>query len=231
MIDNFGTNKKSLPIPGNITRRDFLKYSGIAVISVGACGFLTSADGAPIPISQGYLLVDTKKCQGCLTCMLSCSLVHEGKENLSLSRIQVLQNPFEKYPDDIRQIQCRQCPIPACMLACDTGALHVDTANGNVRLVDYSKCNGCLKCIAACPYTPGRALWNFKAGHAQKCDLCVATPYWNEKGGPGGKQACVTFCPLKAIQFTSTLPAQGAPDGYTVNLRDSAWAALGYPIK
>jgi len=63
----------------------------------------------------GQLLVDTKKCQGCMTCMLVCSLVHEGKENLSMSRIQVIQSSFEKYPRDI-EIRC----VESCDLCLDT---------------------------------------------------------------------------------------------------------------
>ena len=30
-----------------------------------------------IPASDGYFLVDVKKCQGFASCMLACSLVHE----------------------------------------------------------------------------------------------------------------------------------------------------------
>ena len=212
-----------------LSRRDFLRYSGIVVISVAAGGVCESASGVDVPASRGYLLVDTKKCQGCLTCMLACSLVHEGRENLSLARIQVVQNPFDKYPVDIRQNQCRQCVRPACLEVCPTGALHADTGHGNVRLVDYAQCIGCKRCIAACPFEPGRSIWNFEERHSQKCDLCVNTPHWNEEGGPGGKQACVELCPMKAIAFTTKIPRQLGDGGYTVNLRDKSWAKLGYP--
>jgi protein NrfC len=60
---------------------------------------------------SGHLLVDKKKCQGCLTCMLACSLVHEGKENLSMSRIQVVQSSFEKYPEDIETRYSESCDL------------------------------------------------------------------------------------------------------------------------
>jgi protein NrfC len=214
------------PAAGQVTRRDFLKWSGIVVISVGAGGIGRLAHGAAgVPQSQGYLLVDTKKCQGCMTCMLACSLAHEGRANLSLARIQVVQDPFEKFPADITQVQCRQCPEPACLNACPTGALHADSANGNVRMVDYDTCNGCKACIAACPFTPGRTIWNFIGNHAQKCDLCVNTPYWTEKGGPGGTQACVKMCPLGAISFTAVLPTD-----YQANLRGTTWGGMGYPM-
>ena len=95
----------------------------------------------------GRLLIDKKKCQGCMTCMLACSLVHEGKENLSLSRIQVLQSYFEKYPNDIQ------------------------------------------------------------ARSGESCDLCLDTPYWKEKGGVDGKQACVEACPVGAVRLSTEMPA------------------------
>ena len=53
-----------------------------------------------------------------MSCMLACSLVHEGGTNPSLSRIQVIQNPFLKWPDDLTIEQCRQCLEPACVEAC-----------------------------------------------------------------------------------------------------------------
>jgi protein NrfC len=216
-----------------ITRRDFLRAAKNVALGtlIGSTipGLIWLDDAiAAIPASGGYLLVDTKKCQGCMTCMLACSLVHEGQENLSLARIQVIENPFEGFPDDIGIEQCRQCVEPACLEICPTGALHVDQENGNVRRVDADACIGCMRCVHACTYPPSRAIWNFEEGHSQKCDLCVETPFWNEKGGPDGKQACVELCPLGAISFTAEIPVQEGDSGYKVNLRGSGWRELGY---
>jgi protein NrfC len=103
-----------------ISRRNFLKLTGSVAAGSGVLSELVwLRDGlAAIPASEGYLLVDTKKCQGCLSCMLACSLVHEGIENLSFARIQILQNSFGKFPDDLTMAQCRQCVEPACVEAC-----------------------------------------------------------------------------------------------------------------
>ncbi len=218
-----------------LTRREFVVGMGGA--GVGAVlggifvhGILLPDEIVALPASEGYLLVDTKKCAACQTCMLSCSLAHEGETSLSLSRIQVVSDPFAGYPEGPQQNQCRQCPYPACVEACPTGANHVDAANGNVRTIDASKCIGCERCIQACPFTPSRVEWNFEEKHSQKCDLCATTPYWDQKGGPGGKQACVELCPLKAIAFTNEIPIQG-DKGYFVNLRkgDATWLAFGFP--
>lgn len=217
-----------------ISRRRFLKLSRDMIVGIGAGGVLTNLVWvkkgiAAIPVSEGYLLVDFKKCQGCVSCMLACSLVHEGVENLSLSRIQIIQDSFQKWPDDVAIEQCRQCVEPACVEACLEGALTIDAKHGNVRRVCKSKCIGCMACVEACPFPPSRAIWNFQENHAQKCDLCVNAPFWEEKGGPDGKQACVEVCPVGAIKFVKETPAQTGEDGYKVNLRGPAWRRLGYP--
>lgn len=224
-----------------VSRRTFLERAGnvVVLISVGGCdiggtskSIVMLEDGkSGIPSSQGYLLVDTKKCQGCMTCMLACSLVHEGKENLSLARIQIIQNPFGKFPDDLTPEQCRQCVDPACLKACPAEALTVDVAHGNVRRINAEKCIGCMKCVEACPYDPSRAIWNFQADRAQKCDLCVDTPHWKRQGGPAGQQACVEVCPLGNIKFTKKIPVQEGDEGYYVNLRGKGWKKLGYSTR
>ncbi len=152
--------------------------------------------------------------------MLACSLVHYGKFSLSLSRIRVVEDILQPFPVDISVHQCRQCIEPACLEACPSGALYVDTDHGNVRIVDEAKCDGCSLCIDACPFNPSMMMWNREKGVAFKCDLCLNTPYWNEKGGPNGKQACVEVCPMKAIAFTRNTPPQ-TDAGYEVNLRVS----------
>lgn len=223
------------------SRRDFLRFTRNAAIGAGAVSALPNLiwldeSVAAIPASEGYLLVDTKKCQGCISCMLACSLVHEGVESLSLARIQIIQNSFEYFPDDLTIEQCRQCVEPACVEVCPTGALRPNAEFGNVRMVDKPTCGGCGACVEACPFIPSRALLapdvNFggkKKG--RKCDLCAAAPYhWDPAGGgPDGKQACVEVCPLSAIKFVREIPEQEGTEGYQVNLRRRHWRRLGYP--
>ena len=211
-----------------VSRRDFFKFSGMAIIGSGiiGCNIFPIGDRK---VTWGFLLVDMKKCQGCLSCMLACSLVHDGIESLSLSRIQVLQNSFGKWPNDLTLIQCRQCVEPACVVACPVGALKPDPAFGGVTTVDIEKCIGCKSCVEACPYTPSRIIWNFKEEHSQKCDLCANAPFWDNAGGPDGKKACVEICPLDAIVFTKVIPEQEGEEGYNVNLRGSQWKKLGFP--
>ncbi len=124
------------------TRRRFLATSAATGCAVVAGPAVLLADGrVVIPNSEGYLVVDTKKCQGCGTCMMACSLAHSGKTSYSESRIQVMQDSFGDWPDDLFIAQCRQCQNAPCVEVCPTGANHVDTKNGNVRRVDPELCS------------------------------------------------------------------------------------------
>jgi protein NrfC len=230
-----GKEKKSEKGRSGISRRNFLRLSKDVLVGIGAGGALThiiwvKKGWAAIPVSEGYLVVDIKKCQGCVSCMLACSLVNDGVENLSLARIQILQNSFQNWPDDVTIEQCRQCVDPACVKACPEGALIADPNSGHVRRVCKEKCIGCMSCVEACPHPPSRAIWNFEENLAQKCDLCSQAPHWEEKGGPGGKQACVEVCPVGAIKFVEQVPEQEGESGYKVDLRGPVWGRLGYPV-
>lgn len=227
------TKRKQKTSFSDVSRREFLKITGTVAIGAGISDLFSQwiwLDDAvaALPASEGYLLVDTKKCQGCMSCMLACSLVHEGRISLTHARIQIMQDSFEKFPDDLTIAQCRQCADPECVKVCPSGALHIDSLNGNVRKVDKGNCIGCKACADACPFSPSRAIWSYEDKHALKCDLCVDSPFWNHKGGPKGKQACVEVCPLNAIQFTKKIPEQKGDTGYKVNLRGESWKKFGY---
>jgi Fe-S-cluster-containing dehydrogenase component len=214
---------------GGMTRRRFLTTTAAAGCAVAAdSGFLLADGRFVIPNSEGFLVVDTKKCQGCGSCMMACSLAHSGTASYSKSRIQIMQNSFGDWPDDLFIAQCRQCQNAPCVEVCPTGANHFDAEHGNVRRVDPELCIGCRMCIQACPFTPARLQWDKVSRHSQKCDLCVDTPYLDEKGGPDGIQACVRVCPVQAIEFTREMPSQTLTDAsYQVNLRDWVWKRLG----
>jgi protein NrfC len=179
-----------------------------------------------MPPSAAYLVHDSTKCAFCQTCMMACSLAHEGKENISLSRIQIDANALGRYPNDLVMNVCRQCVTPVCVEKCPVGACQIDTANGNVRVIDQAKCIGCQTCISACPHLPHRTIWDSVAKKATKCDLCLNTPFWGEKGGPGGKQACVELCPMNAIKLVPQTPPQSEKAGYEVNLRSANYEGL-----
>ena len=221
-----GDKKKS------ILRRDFLAGSGAAIAagalvvrapeSLAIASTQTAGPGAKpsYAASTGYLVHDSRLCLGCQSCMFACSMTHEGEANPSLSRIQIIRDApsFTKYPYDIVMAACRQCVSPLCVQNCPTGACHIDAANGNVRMIDQSKCIGCRRCIQSCPQRPHRTVWNPGKRKSSKCDLCADAPYWSQQGGPNGHQACVETCPVKALKLLSEAPPQMDIAGYDVNL-------------
>ena len=211
-----------------LDRRAFLKVMGMAGIAATTPGaILLAGDFIVMPNSEGFLVVDTAKCMGCGTCMSTCSLTHHGTASLSLSRIQIQQNSFRNWPDDITMSVCRQCRDAPCVLVCPVEAIFVDAENGMVRRINQDRCIGCMRCIVACPFVPRRLQWDPLHRKTQKCDLCVDTPYLKEKGGPGGTQACVKVCPVGAIAFIAEMPDQKSLASYETNLRGKGWKLLG----
>ena len=208
------------------SRRDFV-VSGGALVAGGALtaatpGELSAAEKDcknEYPPSKGYLVYDSRHCSGCLSCMLNCSLVHDGEASTSRSRIQIDRNVFSPYPQDIQIFVCRQCPEPMCVKNCPTGACHVSAENGNVRMIDGEKCIGCKTCIDACPHIPHRTVFIVEVNKSTKCDLCANAPFFSKKGGPSGNQACVTICPAGALKLVASLPSQRDNRGYDLDLK------------
>ncbi len=210
------------------TRRDFVRGGGTILAGGTFAAYVSDtalaaasdqpAEKQTYARSSAYLVYDSRRCSGCQSCMLACSLVHEGEANLSLSRIQVSRAVLASYPYDIQISVCRQCPDPLCVKNCPTGACHVSEANGNVRMIDAEKCIGCQACIKACPYHPHRTVWNPATKKSSKCDLCANAPYFNKKGGASGSQACVSVCPMGALKLVKGLPPQADISGYDVDL-------------
>jgi protein NrfC len=214
---------------GKLTRRQFLVGTGAMGAAMLLPGQLLAIPNG-IPDSEGFLVVDLKKCQGCGTCMMACALAHSGTASYNLSRIQIQQDSFADWPDDVSMAVCRQCRDAPCVAVCPVRPIRANKPNpkqGYVRMIDPDLCIGCKMCLTRCPFTPSRIQWNFELQKSQKCDLCVDTPYMEEKGGPGGTQACVKVCPVNAITFTTKMPDQGSKESYFVNLRGRAWSKLG----
>jgi protein NrfC len=222
-------NEEKPEASGKISRRQFLLGSSALGASVLLPGRLLAIPNT-IADSKGFLVVDLKKCQGCGTCMMACALAHCGMASYSLARIQIQQDSFENWPDDVSMAICRQCQDAPCVAVCPVRPIKANKPNpkqGNVRMIEAALCIGCKMCLVRCPYTPSRIQWNTCLQKSQKCDLCADTPYLEGKGGPGGTQACVKVCPVNAIAFTTKMPDQGRDDSYNVNLRGRAWSKLG----
>ena len=226
-------NEEKPETAGKISRRQFLLGSGALGAAVFLPGRLLAIPNT-IADSKGFLVVDLNKCQGCGTCMMACALAHSGMASYNIARIQIQQDSFADWPDDVSMAICRQCQDAPCVAVCPVRPIKANKPNpkqGNVRMIDPALCIGCKMCLVRCPFTPSRIQWNSELQQSQKCDLCVDTPYLEEKGGPGGTQACVKVCPVNAISYTTKMPDQGSDESYHVNLRGRAWSKLGMTTK
>jgi len=136
------------------------------------------------------LYYDVKKCLGCKSCEIACSLAHSviedlfkaiKEEKISLPRKTVLSSKGKNYP-----VSCRHCKDPKCVDACMAAALVYDKAKGFVEHIE-TRCVGCWMCVMVCPY--GAIRPNIKEKIPVRCDKC------KDKDEP----ACVKACPTGAI--------------------------------
>lgn len=131
-------------------------------------------------------------CHGCQTCMLGCSLYHEGQCYPGLARVAVRKD-MARFIFDIRI--CQHCESPECLEACPSGAMSLD-ARG-VVLLDDDVCIRCGSCAEACPYEV--IFYNEREDRYLKCDLCAG-----RADGP----LCAALCPVGALTTQDT-PGQG----------------------
>lgn len=139
------------------------------------------------------IMIDKKKCDGCMNCHIACMAEHnqKGKSIYELdlendeneSRNHILYNEKIGYTP----IFCRHCEEPECVLTCMSGAMLKDKNTGIVSYND-KKCASCFMCVMSCPYGVLKADDKTKKV-VVKCDMC------------NGRQVprCVESCPTGAI--------------------------------
>jgi Fe-S-cluster-containing hydrogenase component 2 len=173
-------------------RREFLVGTG-AALTFGAVAGLGGRIGstAVVPAADaiaGRIEHDATLCAGCGVCSLMCSLYHEKETRVSLSRTELVRDPFEgNYSINV----CRQCLSPSCYQSCPKkhSALCIDQTTG-IKYVNAEKCDGCAKCTRGCPLKPARIKLNAAGKVAFKCDLCR-----DREKGP----ICVEYCSQHAL--------------------------------
>ena len=177
------------------TRRDFLAGTGATLAFSVSSGLVGRAGAASIVEAKnrvvGRIEHDSSLCAGCSVCTLMCSLYHEGKTIVVLSRNELVRDPFE---GSYSMNACRQCLSPSCYEACPQkdSALCIDKVTG-VKYVNPENCIGCGECFSACPLKKAGIKLNPDKEIAFKCDLCRG-----RKNGP----ICVEYCAQNALAIS-----------------------------
>lgn len=180
------SEKKNLFKTNEMTRRQFLKVSGMSLAGFALTGTMLDLFGCTQEqvnasevttwaMPQGLLVVNEAKCTGCQRCELNCTLNNDGVAATYFSRVKIARNlhihgedgllnqNFRYFPDT-----CRQCADPACGNICPQKAITTD--DRGIRMVDQTKCIGCGACVNACPWHMPTV--NPETKKSSKCIAC-----------------------------------------------------------
>ncbi|RKX35350.1 MAG: tetrathionate reductase [Verrucomicrobia bacterium] len=138
------------------------------------------------------MVIDTRRCVGCMDCVVACKTEHGVPEGYC--RDWITETVMGESPNlrmEIRTERCNHCANPPCVYCCPTGASHVHE-RGGVVLVTANMCIGCKACLAACPYD---ARFIHPDGYADKCTFCI------HRVEKGLDPACVAVCPTRCMHF------------------------------
>jgi len=150
-------------------------------------------------------VIDVSKCSGCYACQLVCKDEHCGNDWSPYASPQPETGHFwgklnEYERGQIPQVRvsyvflpCQHCADAPCMTACPVeGAIY--RRDDGLVIIDPKKCDGCKKCIEACPYDV--IYFNADLNIAQKCTGCahLLDRGWQEP-------RCADACAHGAIRF------------------------------
>jgi molybdopterin-containing oxidoreductase family iron-sulfur binding subunit len=155
-----------------MTRKQFLQFSGLSLIAMGARklvrGAVNSAAPASTKVTRWGMAIDLEKCRqkgGCNRCIKSCHSAHNVPQFTDRAHEVkwVWKQPFEDvfpfaqtpYTREVNAgllvlLMCNHCDDPPCIDVCPVDATW-RTDNGVVT-IDFHRCIGCRYCMAACPY-------------------------------------------------------------------------------
>jgi len=190
-----------------ITRRDFLKITGLAL--GGSLLSNQTAHAAP-PCKDSAdafaMLYDSTICVGCNACTNACRTWNETEDEIDVrgyydapqeltsdtwTLIQLYKEDNENYAFVKRQ--CMHCLDPGCVSGCPVHALQ-KTPEGPV-VYDADRCIGCRYCQYTCPFHVPRFEWDETIPVITKCTFC------NDRLAVGDGPACAEICPTGALTW------------------------------
>jgi formate dehydrogenase iron-sulfur subunit len=189
------------PKPDTLTRRKFLKLTGIGAGTLLSPLSSASASGAVDAEHGAAMLYDATRCVGCRACEVACKEwnklpPHPGPEppqDTTADTWTLIKQYKEGGISSFRKYQCMHCLHPGCVSVCTVGALH-KTAAGPV-VYDAYKCIGCRYCQYGCPFGVPKFQWDEPLGLIGKCTFCA------DRLAEGRIPACAEACPVEALSF------------------------------
>lgn len=159
------------------------------------------------------IIVDLKRCTGCMTCVIACKQENLTRPGVWWNKILELESEILDRITYVRHA-CMHCENPPCVRSCPNDAIY--QRPDGIVLINRQKCEGAGDCVEACPYgaidiNPAVGYFNDQKlpfeegkeshrrhppGKAGSCTLCV------HRIDIGQEPVCVTGCPSKAMIFT-----------------------------
>ncbi len=92
------------------------------------------------------MVIDTRKCVGCMDCVVACQTENDVPQGFCRDWIATeVRGTFPALRMEIRSERCNHCDNPPCVSCCPTGASHVEDFGKTVQ-VTANKCIGCKAC-------------------------------------------------------------------------------------
>lgn len=198
--------------PGGLSRRDFVRYSGVCAAALAAGAPADAAGSRTLSDDRRGVLVDLTICVGCRRCEWACnhendlpngelhefddaSVFASRRRPTSVQLTVVNRWPASGGGKPVHvKTQCMHCEHPACASACLVGAMR-KTPGGPV-VYDASRCIGCRYCMVACPFQFAAYEYeNALTPQVKKCQFCPS------RTQRGELPACVAMCPVEALTY------------------------------